>query len=99
MEQGVVGEIFAHIGRPKKAQDNKIANDILKMLLLQEKKGRMYKKVIVVCDQAEMKKLKGKSVLAESIRQFGIEVLYVEIGEDLQKQILKAQELQKMTNV
>ena len=33
-EDKVVGEIFAHIGKPKKAQGNKIANDILKMLLL-----------------------------------------------------------------
>ena len=32
-EQLIVGEIFAHIGKPKKAQDNKVANDILKMLL------------------------------------------------------------------
>ena len=29
----IVGQIFAHIGKPKKAQDNKIAIDILKMLL------------------------------------------------------------------
>lgn len=98
-EDCVVGEIFAHIGKPKKAQDNKIANDILKMLLLEKKTGKQYRKIIVVCDMAEKKKLEGQSVLAESIRQFGIEVLYVEIGEDLQKQILKAQELQKMTNV
>ena len=27
----IVGEIFSHIGKPKKAQNNKIANDILKI--------------------------------------------------------------------
>ena len=58
----------------------------------------MYKKVIVVCDQAEMKKLKGKSVLAESIRQFDIDVLCIEIDDATRKQILSAQEQQKMTN-
>ena len=26
MENRIVGEIFAHVGKPKKAQDNKIAN-------------------------------------------------------------------------
>lgn len=97
-EECIVGEIFAHIGKPKKAQDNKIANDILKMLLLEKKTGKQHRKIIVVCDLSEKKKLEGMSVLAESIRQFGIEVLYVEVGEDLQKQILEAQELQKMTN-
>ena len=44
----VVGEIFAHIGKPKKAQDNKIANDILKMLLLEKTTGEQYRKIIVV---------------------------------------------------
>ena len=37
-EDHVIGEIFAHIGKSKKAQDNKNANDILKMLLLEKKK-------------------------------------------------------------
>ena len=95
----VIGEIFAHIGKPKKAQGNKIANDILKMLLLEKTTGKQYRKIIVVCDLAEKEALEGKSVLAESIRQFGIEILYIELDEETQMQILKAQELQKMTNV
>ena len=47
-EHRVVGEIFAHIGKPKKAQDNKIANDILKMLLLEKLSGKNYRKIIGV---------------------------------------------------
>ena len=94
----VVGEIFAHIGKPKKAQDNKIANDILKMVLLDKIKGKIYRKILVVCDEAELKKLTGLSVLAESIRQFGIEVMYVEIDENLRNQLLRAQARQKMVN-
>ena len=98
-EHLIVGEIFAHIGKPKKAQDNKVANDILKMLLLEKTTGKQYRKIIVVCDTSEKKKLEGKSVLAESIRQFGIEILCVEIDSDMKQQIIDAQELQKMTNV
>ena len=98
-EHLIVGEIFAHIGKPKKAQDNKVANDILKMLLLEKTTGKQYRKLIVVCDTSEKKKLEGKSVLAESIRQFGIEILCVEIDSDMKQQIIDAQELQKMTNV
>ena len=98
-EQLIVGEIFAHIGKPKKAQDNKVANDILKMLLLEKITGKQYRKIVVVCDTTEKKKLEGKSVLAESIRQFGIEILYVEIDTNMKQQIMDAQELQKMTNV
>lgn len=94
----IVGEIFAHIGNPKKAQDNKIANDILKMLLLENVKKKTYRKILVVCDEAELKKLTGMSVLSESIRQFGIEVMYVKIDDTLRNQLLSAQARQKMVN-
>ena len=97
-ENCIVGEIFAHIGKPKKAQDNKIANDILKMLLLDRVTGKKYRKIIVVCDEAQENKLKGLSALAESIRQFGIEIIKVDISDDLKKQITDAQERQKMIN-
>lgn len=95
----VIGEIFAHIGEPKKAQGNKIANDILKMILLEKISGKKYRKIIAVCDETELKKLKGKSVLSESIRQFGIELLCVDVSDELRLKIVKAQERQKMTNV
>ena len=95
----IIGEIFAHIGKPTKAQDNKISNDILKMLLLEKVSGKNYRKIIAVCDETEMKKLKGLSALAESIRQFHIEVLYVRIDESLKNKLLDAQCRQKMVNV
>ena len=98
-EFSIVGEIFAHIGKPKKAQDNKISNDILKMLLLDKISGKQYRKIIAVCDKKEMKKLMGQSVLAESIRQFGVEVILVELDEDMRNKILEAQEIQRMTNI
>lgn len=94
----IIGEIFAHVGKPKKAQDNKIANDILKMLLLEKVEGKKYRKIIVVCDDAELKKLKGLSALSESIRQFDIELLYVPIDHALREMLIKAQDRQKMTN-
>lgn len=97
-EDSIIGEIFAHIGKPKKAQDNKIANDILKMLLLEKITGKKFRKIIAVCDEAERKKLQGQSALAESIRQFGIEIMFIEIDDNMRSQIIEAQELQKMTN-
>ena len=61
-EHCVVGEIFAHIGKPKKAQDNKIANDILKMLLLEKVKGKQHRKIIVVCDDTEKRRWKANQL-------------------------------------
>ena len=97
-EEGIIGEIFAHIGNPKKGQDNKIANDILKMLLLEKLEKRTYRKIIVVCDEQEMKKITGTSVLAECIRQFDIEVKMIDIETDLRTMLIAAQKRQRMTN-
>lgn len=97
-EHYIIGEIFAHIGKPKKAQDNKIANDILKMLLLEKIEEKQYRKIIVVCDELEEKKLRGASALSESVRQFDVEILYIPIDEQLRQEILNAQQRQKMTN-
>lgn len=94
----IVGEIFSHIGKPKKAQNNKIANDILKMLLLDRITGKTYRKIIVVCDEIEWKKLNGKSVLAETIRQFGIETIKIEIEDEMRNTILETQKRQTMVN-
>ena len=66
---------------------------------LEKLAGESYRKIIVVCDKNEEKKLKGLSALSESIRQFKIEILYIEIDDELRSEILNAQERQKMTNV
>lgn len=98
-EHCIVGEIFAHIGKPKKSQDNKIANDVLKMILLDKVKNKKHRKIIVVCDTFELKKLQGNSFLAESIRQFSVELICVDIDDNTRSKVLEAQKLQKMTNV
>ena len=97
-EYCIVGEIFSHIGKPKKAQNNKIANDVMKMLLLEKITEKTYRKIIVVCDEIELEKLNGKSVLAETIRQFGIEIIYIEIEDEMRNTILEAQKRQTMVN-
>ena len=94
----ILGEIFSHIGKPKKAQNNKIANDILKMLAYEKVTGTQFRKIIVVCDQDEYDNLQGLSVLAETIRQFEIDLLYVQIDEGLQHKLLAAQKRQRMIN-
>ena len=97
-EYSIIGEIFAHIGGNKRGQSTKIANDILKMLLLEKDRGRSFRKIIVVCDEQEEKTLSGKSALAESIRQFGIELKRVDISDELRDSIVSAQIRQVMIN-
>lgn len=97
-EHSIIGEIFAHVGVNKRGQSTKIANDILKMLLIEKDRGRSFRKIIVVCDEMEEKALTGKSALAESIYQFGIELKQVEISNELRETIISAQNRQVMIN-
>ena len=68
------------------------------MLLLEKVIGREYRKIIAVCDDIELEKLNGKSVLAETIRQFGIETIKIEIEDEMRNNILEAQKRQTMVN-
>lgn len=94
----IIGEIFSHVGKPKKAQDNKIANDILKMLVYEKITGVKHQKIIAVCDKEEYDKLKGSSALAEAIRQFEIDLMLVTIPDALRHKLISAQERQRMIN-
>lgn len=97
-EHSIIGEIFAHIGGNKRGQSSKIANDILKMLLIEKDRCKSFRKIIVVCDEHEERTLSGKSALVESIRQFGIELKRVEISDVLRETIIAAQNRQVMVN-
>ena len=68
------------------------------MLLIEKVENKKYRKIIVVCDEAQKNKLEGLSALAESIRQFGIEIIMIDIPEELRNQIINAQNRQKMIN-
>lgn len=78
----VIGEIHAHAGRLKKAQHDKIAGDVLKMLLFEKSRGCEFKKYIAVCCHEEYEQLTGDSYLAEALRQFGVKALLVDIMEE-----------------
>ena len=97
-KERVICEIFAHIGSLKIGQQHKISQDILKMLLLEKSKNTTYRKVIVVVDDKVEKYLNGRSFIAESIRQFGIEIKRIKLSEELYAMISNAQARQTMIN-
>lgn len=94
----IVGEIFTHIGSLKVGQQHKISQDILKMLLLEKIKGVKYRKMIIVVDEKIEEYLKGKSFIAESIRQFGIEIKKIDLLDETYEAVLNAQRRQVMVN-
>ena len=94
----IVGEIFAHIGSLKIGQQHKISQDILKMLLLEKTKGIKYRKMLVIVDDKMEEYLKGKSFIAESIRQFGIEIKKIDLLGETYEAVLNAQRRQVMAD-
>lgn len=94
----IVGEIFAHIGSLKVGQQHKISQDILKMLLLEKAKGVKYRKMLIIVDDKIEEYLKGKSFIAESIRQFGIEIKKIDLSNETYEEIVNAQKRQVMVN-
>lgn len=97
-KERIVGEIFAHIGSLKVGQQHKISQDILKMLLLEKTKGVKYRKMLVIVDEKIEEYLKGKSFIAESIRQFGIEIKKIDLLDETYEEIVNTQKRQVMVN-
>lgn len=94
----VIGEIHSHIGKLKGSQPDKISSDILKMLLVEKDKRKSFRKIIAVCDEEEKKQLEGNSYLAETIRQFNVEVFYFPLTEKNKINLKKAMEKQDIRN-
>ena len=92
----IIGEIHAHIGRLKGSQPDKIASDILKMLLYEKKTEFEWKKYIAICDIDEYEQLRGNSFLAEAIREYGIELLLVDLPKELRDKLLKCMKRQNL---
>ena len=97
-DQTIVGEIYAHVVTLKVGQQRKISQDILKLLLLDKSKDVSYRKIITVVDDTVEKYLKGKSFIAESIRQFGIEIIRINLSDELYCTIQNAQSRQNLIN-
>ena len=77
-----IGEIHTHLGRLKGSQPDKIASDVLKLLLFDKVRKVKFKKYIVVCNDEEYKQLTGKSSLALAIRKFRVRVMKVTLDDE-----------------
>ena len=84
------GEIFAHIGPSKPGQQRKLSHDMTKLLLAERRLRCPCRKVIMVCDEKAVAHLKN-GWQREFADEFGIQVLVVEVGNELRRDLLQAQ--------
>ncbi len=97
-EHRIIGEVHAHTQRLKSAQKDKLASDILKMILFEKEKHVKFRKVILVCGKEEKAYLEGDSFVADAIKQFNIEIEYIRLTpeqEDILLRTAKKQDLSK----
>ena len=98
LDKKVIVEAYAHIGELKGAQHNKVKGDILKLILIEEKLGEGWRKILCFADEAAAKYVRSGSWVAEAVRTFGIEVHVVHLPEEQLECVQSAQKRQRMVN-
>ena len=98
MERRTLVEAYAHIGKLKGAQLHKVKGDILKLILLERKLGGIWRKILCFADESEAETARGKSWIAEAVREFEIEVVVTPLPSSLAGRVTEAQSRQRMVN-
>ena len=80
----IIGEVHVHTKKLRSAQKDKLASDILKMILFEKEMSVKFEKVILVCGLEEKAYLEGDSYIAEAIRQYKIKIEYIELKPEQQ---------------
>jgi hypothetical protein len=97
LADGEVYEIYAGIDKLRSGQQQKISQDVLKMVLYEKMVGRPIKKVIIVVDQKIHDTLSHdlhKSWKNRAIIEYGIEVRLVTISPEERRLLEEAKEAQ-----
>lgn len=97
-DNGVLVEAYARQGRLKGAQIKKISQDILKLALLRRDDARSSSRAIIVFASEEAE-ASITGWVRSAAREFGVELLVVDIPEDVRNEIRAAQARQVMVNV
>jgi hypothetical protein len=98
-EQRVLAEAHARHGKLKPAQRHKIASDILKMIYVERALGGTWRKYFCFADEAAAQSVQGDGWLAQTVREFGVEVRVYPLPEDVRDAVLAAQKRQTMVNL
>ncbi len=85
----ILCEIYSRIGKMKVAQHNKIAKDILKMLLIEKMQNKTFRKIIAFADEEAASSFSGGESWYSRLKDyFNIEIIIVPISSELRQSIL-----------
>ncbi len=90
----ILCEAWAHQGKPKSAQKNKVMADALKMMYAAQLGNPPQRMILLFGDKEAASHFTGRSWMAQALRTNGIEVQIVELSKNVQEAIRKAQKRQ-----
>ncbi len=99
-EPKIIVEIYAHVGKLKSAQVNKIAKDFLKFQLIRAEVGFFQdSQCIFVCVCESVRRGIRDCWLAAAAKTFGIEIIYLQIDTEQKAVLRSAQHRQNHLNL
>lgn len=90
----VLCEAWAHIGKPKGSQPDKIMTDVLKMLFCEKRLGRKFQKILLFSDEVAKKHFESANWYSSCLQDFLIELRLISLNEELSQKINQAQKRQ-----
>ena len=97
-EKRILCEIYSRIGKLKSSQSDKVATDILKLMLVERTLGGQWRKIICLADLDAARSFQGHTWLGATVRQFGFEIHVVDLPPSIRSSLLAAQAKQIMVN-
>ncbi len=90
----IVCEAWAHIGPPKSAQKHKVLADAFKLLYASRMTGKPIRMILLFGDREAARHFKGRSWMAQALRDSGIEVHVVDLSAKKRDMLRMAQQRQ-----
>jgi len=90
----VICEAWAHIGKLRGSQPDKVMSDAFKLLFCEKLLRRKFRKILVFADEKAKQYFAGTSWLATCLREYGIEIVTLQLHPVLLSKIERAQERQ-----
>jgi hypothetical protein len=94
-QRSIFVEVFAHVGKLKGGQRHKPSTDVLKLILIRDvyPQARL---ILAFADETAAKSIAGWK--AKALKNHGIEIVVVDVGEEERAKIEAAQVEQRMVN-
>ena len=97
-EGKIVVEVYARVGPLRGAQYHKVKGDILKLALIGARLGDGWRKILCFASEEAAAYVRGRSWVADAARQFGVEVVVVDVPAEVWRSVVEAQFRQRMVN-